>query len=445
MQIAAGLIELSFDTIQAIMVGFVHPEESAKVLAAYYLAGFLQTLLLRSLLEGLSASIDTLCRQAFEHKRVEELWLYCQAGVIAFAICTPLSALALVNGSEILQWLGQDPAIADVAGDFLTIYALAIPFGIVYSIMKSALHAQGVSTPIVVSVVVGALAGDTPAYFLAYHTSLGYYGLAFTGPIEWAIKTLVLIPSFARNELLRESWPGWKLKDALALVPEIAKLGVSSTLTVAFQIIGFTFTSLLAGLLPNPSVTITASSIFAAILTLAAIPLVGINTGGAIRISSALGEGKARRAALTGRLVLVTSMCLSGVGAVASVHIARPLATAFTPDHHAVKLAEDLAHAVVPIVLLLGVSFGLEAILRGSGGSLLAAKLSVVCIFVLGAPLGLVFAMELQGGVAGLWLGNVAGTAAFAAVGLMWLCGLHWEQLAHTTKLNGGVRDAAAS
>ncbi|TYZ57914.1 hypothetical protein PybrP1_006215 [[Pythium] brassicae (nom. inval.)] len=172
---APGLVGLIIGTIQAV-----------------------KTLFLHSLLEGLWASIDALCHQAYEHG--------CP-GLIAFALCMPLSVVALVNGDSVLEWLGPRTRRS--------------PAGF-------------------------AVMNDTPPYLLAYHTSLG--------------------------------------------------LGAASTLTVASQLIGFSFTSLLAGLLPNPGVAITASSIIASILTLATILLVGANTGGAIWISLALADGSARRA-----------------------------------------------------------------------------------------------------------------------------------------------------
>ncbi|GAB9474707.1 Multidrug/oligosaccharidyl-lipid/polysaccharide, partial [Globisporangium polare] len=434
--IMAALLEFIPDTVLTMMVGHVSPNESTQILAAFNLSGLVQMLLLAGLLNGLSSAIDTLCSQAYGGKRMVELWLFCQAGLLMFAICMPVTFFALLSGSSILKALGQDPVISDIAGKFLFVNALAIPFGVIFSVMKSALQAQNIVFPFVTSSLVGWIVSGTAAYLLAFHTPLGYLGIAMANPLCWIVKTLTLVPVMLQNEVFQNSWPGWKPKEAMALVPKISKLGVSSVLMVTFQMLGFSFISLLAGLLPNADVMIAANGIFVSIIVLSFMPLLGICIGGAIRIGNALGAGRARRANLIGRIVVVGSVCISSIGMITSLFVAKPYASAFTPDPHATQVAVDLVYKLLPIIPLVGFTFGLQSILRACGKQLLAAKFNFVCMFVVGVPFGLFFALKLDGGLAGLWFGNMVGLVVFTAVGVVWLWRLSWEQLAHEAKHN---------
>ncbi|TYZ64811.1 hypothetical protein PybrP1_006545 [[Pythium] brassicae (nom. inval.)] len=377
--IMAALLEFLPEMLLTMMIGHVDPSQSAQILAAFSLSGLVQMLLVAGLLNGLSSAIDTLCSQAFGAKKMTELWLFCQAGFLMYAICMPFMLVGLLSGSQLLKALGQDPAIADIAGQFLLVNTLVIPFGVLFFVMKSALQAQNIVFPFVTASLIAWLVSGSAAYVLAFHTPLGYLGIAAANPLCWLIKSLVLLPVIANNPVFQASWPGWRPKEAMALVPKISKLGVSSVLMTTLQMLGFSSIALFAGLLPNASIMITANSIFNTLIVLSFMPLLGICIGGAIRMGNALGAGQARRAALIGRIVM-----------------------------------------------------------------LLAAKFNFVCMFVVGVPCGLFFALRLGAGLTGLWLGNMVGLFVFMLAGLVWLAGLNWEGLAHEAKHNTSLHFAKA-
>ncbi|TYZ67824.1 hypothetical protein PybrP1_012644, partial [[Pythium] brassicae (nom. inval.)] len=83
---------------------------------------------------------------------------------------------------------------------------------------------------------------------------------------------------------------------------------------------------------------------------------------------------------------------VSSVGMVVTLFIAPTYATAFTPDPAATDVAVALTYKVLPIIPLIGFTFGLQSIFRACGKQLLAAKFNFVCMFVVGVPCGLFFA-----------------------------------------------------
>ncbi|TMW63676.1 hypothetical protein Poli38472_002617 [Pythium oligandrum] len=432
----ALLLEILPETILSMMVGHTDPEHSTQLLAAFSLTSLFQMLLLAGLLNGLGSALDTVCSQAFGGKRHHEMWMYAQAGAIMFSACLPFMALILMNGKTILIALGQDPAIADIASNLLLINLLAAPFLIIYSIEKSALQAQNIVTPFALSAFASWIVSLPLAYVLGFWTPLGYVGIALSNVINYIVKAGALFPIVVRNQVYRDSWPGWRLREASRLLPKLTRLGVSSVLMVTFQMLGFSCISLLAGLLPDPATMIAANSIFASVLALSFMPLLGICIAGAIRIGNALGAGQARRASLVARVVIGSSVTVSTIAMFVTLAIADPYAHKFTDNQDALREALKLVHQLVPIIPLLGLSFGMQSIFRACGKQWLSAKLNFWFVFVLGVSLGLFIAIKLDTGISGLWYGNFVGMFCLVLVSSIWFLRMSWDEMAHKARLN---------
>ncbi|KAG3114564.1 hypothetical protein PI124_g13062 [Phytophthora idaei] len=374
----ALMLEMFPDLALSNMIGHTDVARSTEILAAYQLSSLVQMMIIGGLIMGLSSAIDTMCSHAFGAKKMVELWRITQAATIVYLMCLPFITLVLCSGKPMLVAMGQDPAISDVAGQLLLVSMLLVAFCIMYAIMKSALQAQNIVFPFVLASLVSFILSSIAAYVLAFHSSLGYIGVALGSPVGWFLKVVMVLPVVLRNRVFVESWPGWDWSEAWARVPGIGRLGVSSVLMMTFQMVGFSFISLLAGMLPNADVLIAANGIFVSVICLAFMPLLGICIAGAIRMGNALGAGQARRARL--------------------------------------------------------ISFLVMSVFRACGKQLLCAQLNFVCLFVLGVPLGLVFAIQFDAGIAGLWAGNMAGNVIFAVAGIFWLRATSWEKMAHDAK-----------
>lgn len=437
-----AMLEMLPDMALSMMIGHTTADEelSAQVLAAFSLSNLVQMLLVGGLIVGLSSAIDTMASQAFGGKRFEELWLFCQAGALVYLFCAPFMIALLCSGTPLLNLLGQDPTIALFAGKLLLCSALMIPPCIAFTVLRSALQAQNIVFPFVLASLVGWTISGSLAYYLAFHTSLQYYGIALASPVCWTIKVLVLLPVVLRNPVFVESWPGWQFKRAVALVGGVARLGVSSVLMSVFQMVGFSTISLFAGLLPNAAIMITANGIFTSVMALSFMPLLGICVAGAIRMGNALGAGQARRARLISMIVVSASLSVASIATGIIAAVATPYAKIFTPNVEATQVATELIHTLLPIVPLLGFMFGIQSVFRACGKQWLCAQFNFLFMFLLGLPLGLVLAIKFDTGIAGLWFGHMAGMATFSVAGVVWLNGLSWEAMAHEAKHNTHLR-----
>lgn len=437
-----AMLEMLPEMVLTMMIGHTtaDAETSAQVLAAFSLSSLVQMLLVGGLIVGLSSAIDTMCAQAYGGKRMEELWLFCQAGALVYMLCAPFMIALLCSGAPVLSMLGQDPTITAFAGKLLMISSLLVLPCIAFTVLRSTLQAQNIVFPFVTASLVGWAVSGTLAYVLAFHTSLSFYGIALASPVCWTVKVLVILPVVLRNRVFIESWPGWQFKRALALVGGVAKLGASSVLMSTFQMIGFSCISLLAGLLPNAAVMITANGIFTSVMALSFMPLLGICVAGAIRMGNALGAGQARRARLISMIVLSSAVSVASIATGIIALVATPYAKIFTPNVEATQVATDLIHTLLPIVPLLGLMFGIQSVFRACGKQWLCAQFNFLFMFLLGVPLGLLLAIKFDTGIAGLWFGHMAGMATFAVAGAVWLNGLSWEAMAHEAKHNTRLR-----
>ncbi|GMF29124.1 unnamed protein product [Phytophthora fragariaefolia] len=430
----AVMLEMFPDLALSMMMGHTDEAHSTQILAAYQLSNLVQMLIIGGLIMGLSSAIDTMCSHAFGAKKMAELWRITQAATVVYLMCLPFIVVVLCSGKPMLVALGQDPDIAEVAGKLLLVSLLLVPFCIMYAVMKSALQAQNIVVPFVTASLVSFIVSSIAAYFLAFHTPLGYIGVALGSPIGWLLKVVMVLPVVLRNRVFVESWPGWDWREAWARVPSIGRLGASSVLMMTFQMVGLSFISLLAGMLPNAEVLVAANGIFVSVIGLAFMPLLGICIAGAIRMGNALGAGQARRARLISHIVMSASLSVSGVAAGIVAYISAPYARAFTTNAEVTSVATDLIKEMIPLLPLLGFAFGMQSVFRSCGKQLLCAMLNFVCLFVLGVPLGLVFAIQFDAGIAGLWAGNMAGTILFAVAGVCWLRSISWEKMAHEAK-----------
>uniref|UniRef100_K3WE54 Multidrug and toxin extrusion protein n=1 Tax=Globisporangium ultimum (strain ATCC 200006 / CBS 805.95 / DAOM BR144) TaxID=431595 RepID=K3WE54_GLOUD len=433
---AAGLLDILPDMVVGIMAGNLSTTNSTHYLAALNLSNMFQMLLVDGTANGFSSAMDTLCSQAFGANRFKEMWLFSQAGVLVYLMCFPVIVLVLLCGQPILQILGQDAEIAVLTGQMLAISVLAVPFNMIYSTMKSSLQAQNIAAPFMVASLLGWIGSATGVYLLAYHTSLGFLGIALTGPIMWFVKSLVLAPVVLRNRIFQSFWPGWQFKEAFALVPKVATLGISSFLMISSQMIGFCSISFLAGLLPNAAVMISANSIYVVILSFSVMPLTAFCIAAAIRIGNSLGAGQARRASLLSRVVLVSALSMSLLAMAIMGLVASSFANNFTTDEDARREATTLIHRLMLMVPIMGLALGLQGIFRGCGKQMTFARSNFACILVVSIPCGLLLAMHFDKGVAGLWLGQMAGYALFLAASFLWLYRLQWTTMAHEAKCN---------
>lgn len=108
---------------------------------------------------------------------------------------------------EILTLLGQDAEVARLSASFSRWMLPGIPFLYAYELTRKALQAQNILTPLVIIAVVGNAVNIGSGYLLAYHTAIGFDGIAIGRSLGNMILPLCLIPYFMwRPHHLKQWW-----------------------------------------------------------------------------------------------------------------------------------------------------------------------------------------------------------------------------------------------
>lgn len=416
------------------IIGHTAIGADTRILAALTISGMYPTMLVVGIIAGVASAVGTLCAQAFGGKRISELWLFFQAGLLVIAAFMPLMVLITLTSAPVLVAMGQNAEIVEIAKPTFIVSASALPLTALSLLLQCVLCAQGIAFPAMLASG-AAWAVSTPlVLWLAFHTPLGYVGLAAGTVISSFVKCAVLGTAMARSEAFLSEWPGWQPRAALALAKKMLPLVGSGFLLIICTNASIAIFSMITGMLPEAATAVSASGIYLSSLMFALIPQNGMSDAASVRIGNALGSGDGHHAWVTMKLVMGVCLGIGIAGAILISAIATPFASIFTSDAAAAQLAATMIRQLSPLLIVSSLVGGGQAALVAMGKQFVSAVTSFVCVVVFGVPFGLWFAISFDGGIVGLWYGNIVGFLLCGVVQLVWLCRLDWHSVALTAK-----------
>jgi MATE family multidrug resistance protein len=402
-------------------------------------------MLVLSVILGVASAVDTLCAQAFGGKRLAEMWLFFQAGLLMCAALLPLLVAITLSAAPVLTALGQDAEIVKLSKGVLLAVATSLPPMIVSNLVMSTLRAQSITIPGFVASALAWVVSTPIVLWLAFYTPLGYVGIAMATTVSYTVKSMVVVIAMVRSDAFATSWPGWQPQAAWDLMWEMKQLAGAGMLLITFSSAGIAIFSIITGMLPEAATAVTASGIFLSALTLAMVPFNAMGAAGAIRVGNALGGGQSDRAKHIAQLVLTACFAMGVMELVVVNAAAVPFASIFTTDAAAVELGVAMIQQLSPLLVVASLACGAQGTLSAMGEQFVSAIACFVFLVVVGVPFGLWCAISLDGGIVGLWYGNVMGFGLFAAAQLVWLHRLDWEAVARNaeqrTHVNQTVSD----
>lgn len=338
--------------------------------------------------------------------------------LIAAALSMPV-AISWVYTSEGLLLLGQDPALATLAEQYVHAQIFCAPGYLFYTALSTYLSSRGIVWVGIVAMIVANAFNALVAWALMFGNlglpALGIRGAGLaTGLTELllAAVTAIIVARFLRKSVSFAGL-GARVLDRAALVQQL-KLGVPSGLTLALELWAFQLGTLLAGRLDHVALGAHAIALNLASLTFM-VPL-GFSTGTATLVGQLIGAGERERAQEAAHTAL---KFLSGYALLAGglFVLGRELLPAFySPDPH---VASAVA-SVLPIAAAFQLFDGLQAagsgILRGMGRPQVTAIFNLVGYFAIGIPLASYLGLHTALGLRGIWIGYAAGLG-FVATG----------------------------
>lgn len=427
-----GIVDFAPNFLSGVLTGHLSASHSSEFMAARSLALIFNMVTSTTLIAAMSAAMDTLCAQAYGAGQLRELGLFFQTGLLVFSIGFPPVALASFYCVELLEMAGQRRELAQLVRSLVLLALPGVPFAAVNTLMCKILQGQSRVEPLVGVGLMASVVQATLLYVFMFQTPLGFTGSALAISTTLAVYAIVLATYLYRSGLYQREWPGWQFSEAVRLMPEFLRLGVSGMAMFVCEVWGFAAVGLSSGMLPHAAAVVSADSSYTNLRWLGALWYAAISLAGSVRVGNALGANDPARAWHTTKLALGLSTACSLVASVAMLLLHGVLPFAFTSDERVVSITSKLLLVTSPLQVFAAISSVSQGIFRGCGLQALGAKVNFVCYILLAVPVGLLLAFPLEMGLLGLWLGLNVGFIASGLFSTYWLAlRADWAMLAY--------------
>lgn len=326
---------------------------------------------------------------------------------------------------QVFHWMGQDPRVADLAGEYLVIAAWGVIPALGIMTLRSYLAAQE-HTRIVLWATIGAAAVNA---ILDWVLIFGHFGLPELGVKGAAIASvlmhsagfLVMVVYIQRrlpqHELFRRFWRAdWQE------LRQVVRLGWPISLTNLAEISLFAFSSIMMGWVGV--VALAAHGIAMQASSATFMVHIGLSQAATVRAGRAFGSGDVPRLRLVGWSGIALSVVVIVLTVCLFLFLPEPMIVLFlAPDEPA--RAEIIATGTIFLAAaaLFQMADGSQVLalglLRGAQDTRRPMIYAGISYWLLGAPIAWLLAFPLGMGGVGIWLGLAVGLT-FAAVMMMW-------------------------
>ncbi|MFJ9382606.1 MATE family efflux transporter [Peribacillus sp. NPDC101481] len=342
----------------------------------------------------------------------------------AIYLAVTLALFILIIGAfalnPVLNAMDLEDSVHMVAHDYLIALSLGIIPLFVYNALRAFIDALG-QTRISMIITLCALPVNVLFNYLLIYGKLGFPELGGVGSgyataiTYWlialvAILVVIKINPFSTykvfNEFFRVSWKEWR---ALLLI------GVPIGLAIFFETSIFSAVTLLMS--KYDTVTIASHQIamnFASLLYM--IPL-SISMALTIVIGFEIGANRYKDAKVYSWIGISMALTMSLVLSTILFLFREPVASLYTKDHEVMMLTSHFLIYAIFFQISDALQAPIQGILRGYKDVNVTFAMSLVSYWILGLPIGYVFAKYTDMGAFGYWIGLITGLA-LGAIGL---------------------------
>ncbi|CAN1267498.1 Protein DETOXIFICATION 35 [Linum perenne] len=438
--------QYGLNSVTSMFVGHIGDLELSAVAMSLSVIGTFTT----GFMMGMGSALQTLCGQAYGAGKFHMLGIYMQRSWIILLVSCFFLLPIYIFATPILILLGQEEAIANLAGKFTLLmipqlFSMAINF-------PTAKFLQAQSKVIALAWInfAALIIQILLLWLLIFKLGWGITGAALAFDItSWgsALAQVVYVVGWC-NE-------GWDMFSWLAFKDlwKFVKLSLASAVMLCLEVWYSMSTIVLTGHLGNAVIDVGSYSICMNLNGWEGMLFIGINAAISVRVSNELGSGRPRAAKYAVYIIVVQSF-LIGLLCMAAVLI--------TKDYFAVLFthSKDLQIAASKLAFLLGINMVLNSVQPvisgvytnhnrarkisviptifncfcslgvaiGAGWQGFVAYINIFCYYIFGLPLGVYLGYQANLGVTGIWTGMIAGTTLQTLLLLIILYRTNWNR-----------------
>ncbi|KAG2810756.1 hypothetical protein PC116_g16877 [Phytophthora cactorum] len=286
------------------------------------------------------------------------------ATLSTMVILSPVVRMAPSDMIRLASTSKLDEEISKLAQTFSRWMLLGMPFVVLYELVRKVLQAQNIMKPLVTIATIGNVVNIV------------------TG--QW--------------------WSGWNFKEAVAHVVFL-RLGVPGCLMMTMEWFAFELLTLMAGVLPNAVVSISAHSVLVNINSIIYMVFAGLAVAVNIRVGNCLGANlpKLAMASCTVALTLTLAISLSFIAFLYATRWTLP--SLLLNDQESITRAASALAVWAPFEILDGQNTVPQGVFRGAGKQTVDASINAVAYYIFGTPLAVWLGFYWALDVEGLWVG----------------------------------------
>jgi MATE family multidrug resistance protein len=402
---------IGMSTTDTIMVGPL----GAHSLAAVGLGAALQHFVLY-LATGVVMGMSPLVSQAYGARDMTECrGVFVQGSWLAILLSVPV-ALFCLTGGRIAVLLGQDPAVASLAGAYMRALAFGILPSLLFVAARQYLEGMGHTTaPLVVTF--GGLGANIVANQLFIHGVDGWIpalGAVGSGWATTVVRTLMFVAIFIFLATHRSLYPlhDVGMRPEGARMRRVFRIGAPVGAQFGLEVGLFSLAAVMMGVLG--AVELAAHQVTISLAATTFMFGLGASLAGSIRVGHHIGAGRMRamRRAAIGTYLLSVGLMLAC--ALAFIAAPRFLLGLYTPYDEVISVGVRLLLVAAAFQVFDGAQVAGMCVLRGAADTRVPMVIAALGYWCVGLPVSYFLAFERDIGPTGVWIGLSAGLAAVA-------------------------------
>jgi len=333
-----------------------------------------------------------------------------------FLLCTVFALLisgGLVFGRNILKHLDQDPQVVTLALPFMTLVGISIIPMLLFMTLKQ--FTDGLEyTKTAMMLSLAAMPVNIFLNWLLIYGNWGFprlelvgagYATLITRTLIFVVLGLIVLKhrTFRRFIAVRERQ--WKFN--FKTMRELLRIGIPSSLQLGVEVCAFAVSGIIIGTIN--AVSLAAHQIALSCAAFTFMVSMGLSQAGSIRVSNAYGRMEWNKIRMIGKTTLVAALLYGSFCAICFILFRWQLPLIFNENREVVHLAA--------ILLLFAAVFQISDATQATGAGLLRGikdvrlptVLIIIAYWVIGLPVGWLFAFHYGMGAPGIWLGLILG------------------------------------
>jgi multidrug resistance protein, MATE family len=365
---------------------------------------------------GMTISVSQMVSMAHGRRDTPAVSHYFYNGFLVCTLTSVLIAVILILGQYILPYLGQDPEVAQLAIPYMQLMGVSIIPMLLFMALKqftdgleytrTAMMLSLLSMPINIFLNWCLIFGNLgfPRLELA---GAGWATLITRSIIFIALGMIILKHRTFRRyiQLSRRQWHisrnSWN---------DLLRIGIPTSLQIGMEAGAFAVSGIIIGTIS--AVAQAAHQIALSCASFTFMVSMGLAQAGSIRVSNAFGRKDWPKISVIGKSTLVTALIYGAICALLFAVFRNQLPLIFTKEFKVIEMAALL----LVFAAVFQISDSTQAIgaglLRGIKDVKVPTMLIGISYWVVGLPIGFVFAFYLGMGAAGMWLGLILGLTA---------------------------------